>query len=273
MKPRSRAPDIVALAAAAGLLVWFLLNYRLPNPIETILVTAFFGISGWISRGATLPGTLVGSVIALTYYAVGGWRLLLLLLVAYTITLAATWAGKSTKSRLGLAESATGRRPAQIFANLGVSGWLIAMSVVSSSDTRSIYAFWGVAALAQAAADTVSSEIGEAFGGQPRLITTFRFAPVGTDGGLTVAGTLAGLAAALLVAQCSRLSLEIGNIGVAIVAAAGFVGMLVDSLLGALVQRRGWIGNDAINLIGTASAPLIAIALTKAVGFFCYRLS
>jgi uncharacterized protein (TIGR00297 family) len=98
------------------------------------------------------------------------------------------------------------------------------------------------------------------------LITTFRLVPAGTDGALTVAGTLAGLAAALLVAQFSRLALPIENIGVAMIAAAGFLGMLVDSLLGAIVQRRGWLGNDAVNLLGTASAPMLAIGITKVTG-------
>jgi uncharacterized membrane protein len=159
MKPRSRAADILALLAASGLLLWFLHSYTLPNPSEVLLVTLIFGVSGWLSRGANVAGAIVGSVIAFIYYAVAGWRLLSVLLVAYVVTLSATWAGRKTKKKLGLAESASGRGPAQILANLGISAWLIALSVVSSSPASSIYAVWGVAALAQAAADTVSSEM------------------------------------------------------------------------------------------------------------------
>jgi uncharacterized protein (TIGR00297 family) len=115
--------------------------------------------------------------------------------------------------------------------------------------------------LAEAAADTVSSEIGQVLGGRPRMITTLRLAEPGTDGAITLTGTLAGIAAALLVAGIGTWSLR-GHILLFWVSAAGGVfGLLFDSLLGATIERRGWLNNDAVNFLSTASAAGFALGL------------
>ena len=57
-----------------------------------------------------------------------------------------------------------------------------------------------VTAIAAGASDTVASEIGKAWGGQPRSFPTFRAAPPGTPGAVSVVGTIAGIAAAALIA-------------------------------------------------------------------------
>jgi len=41
---------------------------------------------------------------------------------------------------------------------------------------------------------------------------------------------------------------------------AGTLGSFADSYLGALLERRGWIGNDAVNFLSTTIAALIAIS-------------
>ena len=60
----------------------------------------------------------------------------------------------------------------------------------------------GLAALCEAAADTVSSEIGQVLGSRPRMITTLRLAEPGTDGAISFGGTMAGIVAAGVVGTC-----------------------------------------------------------------------
>jgi uncharacterized protein (TIGR00297 family) len=119
----------------------------------------------------------------------------------------------------------------------------------------------GLAALAEAAADTVSSEVGQALGGRPRMITTLRRVEPGTDGALSLVGTLAGLAAGSFVAAVGAWALGGGGVIFYTSAAGGVFGLFFDSLLGATLERRGWLNNDAVNFLSTASAAVSALGM------------
>jgi uncharacterized protein (TIGR00297 family) len=118
-----------------------------------------------------------------------------------------------------------------------------------------------LAALAEAAGDTSSSEIGMAFAGRTWMITTFKPVPAGTDGGISLFGTIAALLGAASVAVAAVTTGLVPFDQIAIIILAGFSGTLVDSLLGALLERRGWLDNNLVNLLSTAAAVGIAWAM------------
>ena len=111
--------------------------------------------------------------------------------------------------------------------------------------------------MAEAAADTVSSEIGQAIGGVPCLITNWKPAAAGTDGALTFAGTAAGIGAAIAVSLTGIVPWPFAPI----CAASGILGMFADSLLGATLERRRFMDNNAVNFSSTAIAALIAFQI------------
>jgi uncharacterized protein (TIGR00297 family) len=123
-----------------------------------------------------------------------------------------------------------------------------------------------LAALAEAAADTVSSEIGQVLGGWPVMLTTLRRVEAGTDGAISLAGTAAGVLAAGIVSAGGTLALGGGAAMLVVSWAAGVFGLFFDSLLGATLERRGWLNNDAVNFLSTASAAGFA-AVMMAAGF------
>ena len=117
------------------------------------------------------------------------------------------------------------------------------------------------AALAEAAADTTSSELGQAVSGSAYLVTDFRPVPVGTDGGISIAGTLAGVAAAVAIATVAWATRVIALHWLLPVAASGVLGMFVDSFLGASLERRRLLNNNAVNLLSTVAAASFALFL------------
>jgi len=81
------------------------------------------------------------------------------------------------------------------------------------------------------------------------------------NGGISVAGTLAGMAAAVAVAAVCAATRMIAWHWLLPAAAAGTLGMFVDSFLGATLERRRWLNNDAVNLLSTFVAALFILFL------------
>jgi uncharacterized protein (TIGR00297 family) len=191
------------------------------------------------------------------------------------LTAAATRLGRARKERQGTAERRRGRAASQVAANLGIAA-LAANQLVQSFLTD---AHWlrhplptpmplfalALAALAEAAADTVSSELGQVLGGRPRMLTTLRQADPGTDGAVSLIGTLAGVAAAVIVAAAGAWALHGGGVMMAVATAGGVFGLFFDSLLGATLERRGWLNNNMVNFLSTAGAAAFALALMMIV--------
>ena len=95
----------------------------------------------------------------------------------------------------------------------------------------------------------------------PVLITSFEPVPKGTNGGITLLGEVASLGASAAIAL-SALLLGIGDLRLLLfVTLAGFAGSNVDSLVGALFENRGYVGNAGTNLIATLAGGLMALAL------------
>lgn len=115
---------------------------------------------------------------------------------------------------------------------------------------------WFAGALAAANADTWATEIGSHSRTLPRLITNGRPVPAGTDGGMTLLGTVGGIAGAAFIAAVSWL---VGQRRALLIAVAGAFGMLMDSLVGATLQGKiRWIDNDAVNLAATLTGAVCA---------------
>jgi uncharacterized protein (TIGR00297 family) len=227
---------------------------------QAALVTLVFTVIAWLLKGVTSSGALAGAVASFAIYLSAGPGPFLALVSVFVIAVGTTRMGYSRKQELGTAEGREGRSASQIVANVGVAALA---SVLFGFSTDPVFLIAGAAALAEAAADTSSSEIGQATSGQARLITTLELVPAGTNGGITISGTLAGAAASLLVAGCCVLVKMISHSAFLLVSCAGFIGMLLDSVLGALVERRGALNNDTVNLLGTFFAALIAFLVSR----------
>jgi uncharacterized protein (TIGR00297 family) len=212
-----------------------------------LATTLGFALAARVARGVSTSGAAVGAVIAFIL-ALRDLRMFLVLLLVFFVTLAATRLGGSRKRQLQLAEAESGRSASQVMANLGVAALILAIPSPSPAYVLAL------AAMAEVAADTAASEIGTAFSMRTILITNWKRVSAGTDGGVSLSGTAAGVLAAIIVAASSAALILVRWSDSILIAAAGIVGMVVDSMLGATVERRDYLNNDLVNLLSTAAA-------------------
>ena len=250
--------------------------------VWTLGLSILLGLVAFKVRSATAGAALAGAAIttSLMFATVSfpylPWRSgLVPVLVLLVLTSLATRIGRKRKEKLGTAEGKRGREAAQVAANLGVAAlvsnglvlsWMVKQPWLPEARTFPAAAFClGLAALAEAAADTISSELGQVFSGHPRMITTFRRAEPGVDGAISVSGTAAGIVAGGLVAASGAWALNGGWLMLAVCWSAGVFGLFFDSLLGATLERRGWTNNDSVNFLSTAGAAAFALGILAVV--------
>ncbi|HEY3176268.1 MAG TPA: DUF92 domain-containing protein [Candidatus Polarisedimenticolia bacterium] len=228
--------------------------------------------AAWMARTVKTSGAIAGFLIGVIVYAFGGWQAYVILILFFVLASAATSVGYERKAAKRIAQAEGGRRGARhAIANCGVPAFLAFLAATTVHTDLCMTAL--AAALATAVFDTVSSEIGQVYGKRPFLITTFRRVPPGTDGAVSMEGTLAGLSAAAVLAAASFGLGMMGGIGWAgaiIVVVAAFIGTTAESYLGALSlgaagDMLSRIDNEAMNFANTAVGALSAMALCALV--------
>lgn len=227
--------------------------------IATATTVGFTLLARWL-RGVTDGGAVAGAVVCFLLYLGAGPAGFAALVSVFILTWVTTRWRYQQKQRLGIAEKRDGRRATQVLANLGMAS-LCALLHVLHPD-RVIFLLGLAASLSEAAADTVSSEMGQATAAEAHLITTWQRVPAGADGGVSLVGTLAGIAAAALVSLVCFLSGLISWhwLGPSLIAAVG--GMTADSYMGASLERRKLLSNDLVNFLSTC----VAVALAALMG-------
>lgn len=120
-----------------------------------------------------------------------------------------------------------------------------------------------VASLATKLSDTCGSEIGKAYGKTTYLITTLKKVPKGTEGAVSLEGTLAGIVGSLLmVGVGAALGLIEGPAAAVACVVAAFVATTAESFIGATFQDSvPWLTNELVNLVNTLIGAAVAMGV------------
>jgi uncharacterized protein (TIGR00297 family) len=240
-------------------------NRWLPNwLLGGLLTLVFAALARWL-RGVTNSGAIAGAACCFVLYVGAGPTAVVGLIAVFALAWITTRLGYHRKQNLGVAERREGRNAFQVLANLGVATACAAVLILSqgiSGHGKMIWLLALSAALSEAAADTVSSEVGQALGEKPRLITSWKAVPAGTNGAISVIGTLAGVAAAGIVSSVCFLGGLVPFHGLLVSVGAAILGMVADSFLGAGLERRGLLNNDSVNFLSTLVSALASSWLT-----------
>lgn len=179
----------------------------------------------------------------------------------------------------------SGRRDAaQVWANGGI-GLILCIGNAMLPYEGWLYAYIGV--MASVTADTWATELGALSKSQPISIITWKRVRTGTSGGVTWLGSLASLAGATLIGLIASLYMQLDYRYIVAGAIAGFVGAMIDSIMGArlqvmyrcevcnkVVERKAhcgvitqyshgitWMNNDRVNELSSIAGGLLSIGL------------
>ena len=244
--------------------------------ISASLAAGIAGIAArlrWLTPGGAVAAAIVGGAIL----EFGGLWWAAALAVFFTSGTLLTFIGRGRKTQPE--HRGRGRTAAQVLGTGGVAA-LVSLAWAWEAVPAAVHALLPAAffgALAASAADTWATEVGMLSRHPPRLITTRAIVPAGTSGGVTFAGSLAGVVGAVLVTAVGSQAQP----GVFIAGTvAGVAAMILDSLLGATLQasyRRPdggtteepgtgaqltkgirWLTNPVVNLLATLAGAVVA---------------
>lgn len=117
------------------------------------------------------------------------------------------------------------------------------------------------ASFASATADTLSSELGTIYGRRFFNIITLKADQRGLDGVISMEGVLFGLGGSYVIALAYTIGFGWSNSNFIWIIIAGTIGNLTDSALGALLERRGHLGNNTVNFLNTLMAALVMLLI------------
>lgn len=206
----------------------------------------------------TMPAAVTGAILGWLVFAGGGYTGLGMLAAFFILgTLATAWK-KSEKDPLASSARTTG----QVIANGGVAA-LCGAAILLHPAYRALLELAMAASLASATADTLSSELGMIYGRRHYNILTWKPDQRGLDGVISLEGTLIGIGGSAFISLLYSISYGWDR-AAWIIILAGTAGNLIDSILGATLERKGLIGNNMVNFLNTLVAAFIAVLLFTA---------
>ncbi|OPY28242.1 MAG: hypothetical protein A4E28_01636 [Methanocella sp. PtaU1.Bin125] len=272
--------DDIAVPLGAGMAMWLFssFNYsRVPDPAEIAVAVAIpfaIGIMSYKLNAVDLSGALSGVMLGLFMIVFGeGLSWFALILVFLFLGALFTKYKYGYKKKLGAAEANAGSRGYKnVFGNCFVPlVFVVLYGVVGTANIpyfgivdKSIYLVGFLGSMAMATADTLASEIGSTYKGQPWMITTFERVPPGTDGGVSPLGEAASLFGAAAIAVSAFLMGMMGSGAgpmIFLTVLMGFVGTNIDSLLGATLQHQRILSNAGVNFAATLITGLLAMLI------------
>ncbi|CAO2833291.1 unnamed protein product [Amaranthus hypochondriacus] len=221
-----------------------------------------------------ISGLSISGIVAAFLLGTLTWRSFgpsgfLLVAIYFVLGTAATKVKMAQKEAQGIAEKKKGRRGPGSVIGSSAAGCVCALLSIYGIGGKTLSQLWQlgfVASFCTKLSDTVSSEIGKAYGKTTYLVTSFKIVPRGTEGAVSVEGTIAGLLAAVLLAFVGCLTGQIKATEAVICVLASQIANFGESVIGASLQDKEgfqWLNNDAVNVINISMGSTLAILLQQ----------
>jgi uncharacterized protein (TIGR00297 family) len=236
------------------------------NPwIVAALLNSFLLIVAWISPKKLLTpmGYLHACFLGVLVWGTLGWQGYLVVMFYFLVGSTVTRIGMAQKEAAGIAEKRSGMRgPENVWGSALIATICAVTTLFFDSPIRELFLLGYVASFSTKLSDTTASEVGKAYGKNTFLITTLKPVPKGTEGAVSLEGTLAGIVASVAIALVGWLVGIIDGLGIIWCAIAALVATTIESLIGATWQSNLlWLTNEMVNIINTLIGAIVAILL------------
>lgn len=216
----------------------------LPPPWLAALLTGLFALLAWRLRWLTARGAVSTFIVGFCIFWLGGGKAIVPLLVFFlSSSLLSKWSKARSKGEDLHSEKGSTRDAGQVWANGGMAVAVILLHrllVLRGLPPFRLEQFptLFLAALATVNADTWATELGRLSGQKPRSLRDWKPITPGTSGAVSVAGTLATIAGAVIIPLSVYWFWPLNLAQFLCVCWAGVLGSLIDSLLGASLQAQ-----------------------------------
>lgn len=225
-----------------------------------LLAIAFFAPKKLLTPAGIAHAWFLGVLV----WGTLGWQGYVVVMFYFLVGSAVTRIGMAEKEAAGIAEKREGARGPENVWGSALTGALCALGVLILPKFTALFLLGYVASFATKLADTCGSEVGKAYGKRTFLITTLQPVARGTEGAVSLEGTLAGVVGSIAIAIVAWSVGVIDLTGIAFCVIAAFIGTNLESVIGATLQSKfEWMTNEVVNIfntiIGATSAVMLAL--------------
>ncbi|MBD6614572.1 TIGR00297 family protein [Komarekiella sp. 'clone 1'] len=253
-----------------------LINSVNPWLVGVSLNTILLGIAAIAPKKLLTPAGLFHAwLLGVLIWGTLGWQGYVVVMFYFIVGSGVTRIGMAQKEAEGIAEKRSGARgPENVWGSaltgalcaLGVgiinSGFLLPSPQSLAPSPQSLLLLGYVASFSTKLSDTTASEVGKAYGKRTFLITTLQPVSRGTEGAVSLEGTLAGVVASVAIALVGWGVGLIDLWGVAWCVLAAFIATNLESVIGATLQSKyTWLTNEVVNIFNTLIGAIAAIVL------------
>ena len=230
--------------------------------INFLLICVFFRLpimtkSGWINAG--FLGTMLWGCLSWQ-----GWTSIVLYLFLGTLV---TKIGYKYKTKKGIAEKRGGRRGPENVWGSAATGLFFAVLIKLNLWNLDLLKVAFASSFSAKLGDTFGSEIGKRFGKNTFLITSLRKVEKGTEGAISLEGTLASLLGSIIMSFAFlKLGIIYSYLQFIIVSISGFIATIIESFIGASLQEKYKLSNEIVNSIQTSIGAIFAIVFFLVLG-------
>ncbi|BAZ52563.1 hypothetical protein NIES4103_52270 [Nostoc sp. NIES-4103] len=238
------------------------------------LNTILLGLA-WIApkKLLTPAGLFHAWLLGVLIWGTLGWRGYVVVMFYFLVGSGVTRIGMAQKEAEGIAEKRSGARGPENVWGSALTGALCALGVgiiksgffTSSQESlvsslHSLLLLGYVASFSTKLSDTCASEVGKAYGKSTFLITTLQPVPRGTEGAVSLEGTLAGVGGSIAIAIIAWAVGLINLLGILWCVLAAFIATNLESVIGATLQSKyTWLTNEVVNILNTLIGAIAAI--------------